>query len=153
MHGNVSVLSVACQVKTRQCLYMATPKLSRCPAPLETLPLCRCPQPHLFQAFLDNNIALLSFTVDPFGGISYFAHCFLYVTSSTLPHKPPESPPPTWRNTLSLPHMIALYDQLHSLPTGLLPKATKAYTPPPTTLTMTPLSPLSWAHQFIALNA
>jgi hypothetical protein len=109
--------------------------------------------PTYFQAFLDNNIALLPFTVDPFGGIGYFAHRFLYGTSSTLPHKPPEPPPPNWRSTLSLPHMIALlYDQLPSLPTGLLPKATKAYTPPPTALTTTPLSPLSWAHQCMALN-
>jgi hypothetical protein len=105
-----------------------------------------------FQALLDNNIALMPFTVDPFGGIGYFAHRFLYGTSTTLPHKPPEPPPPNWRSTLSLPHMIALYDQLPSLPTGLLPKATKAYTPPPTALNTTPISPLSWAHQCMALN-
>jgi hypothetical protein len=48
--------------------------------------------------------------------------------------------------------MIVHYDQLQSLPTGLLPKASKAYTPPPNTTNTTPLSPLSWTHQCMALN-
>jgi hypothetical protein len=84
-------------------------------AHLVSLPrkLCHSAEVHnptYFQALIDNSIALLPFTVNPFGGIGYFAHRFLYGTSSTLPHKPPEPPPPNWRSTISLPHMKALYD-------------------------------------------
>jgi hypothetical protein len=99
--------------------------------------------PTYFQAFLDNNIALLPFTVDPFGGFGYHTHRFLYGTTNSNPtHVPPQPPPATWPDKLSH-HTVALYNQLQSLPTGLLPKATKLYTPPPNSTSTTPLSPHS----------
>jgi hypothetical protein len=103
--------------------------------------------PLYFQAFLDNIIALLPFTVDPFGGLGYHAHRFLYGTTTSNPTHVPPQPPPALSH-----HAAALYNQLQSLPLGLLPKTTKLYTPPPNTTSSNPLSPHSWAHHCMALN-
>jgi hypothetical protein len=105
-----------------------------------------------FTALLDNKILLLPFTVDPFGGLRYYAHTFLYGAEDTKTTPPPAPPPPEWRSTLRLPHAITHYDQLQHIPTGLLPTANKQYKPPPSTSTATPLSPHRWAHQCLALN-
>jgi hypothetical protein len=108
--------------------------------------------PTYFQAMLANNIMLLPFTVDPFGGIGPQAHLFLYGKTTNEPTKPPDPPPTNWRNTLQ-PHAAAIYDQLQSAPQGLFPTATKHYKPPPAPNTATPaISPHRWAHQCLALN-
>jgi hypothetical protein len=108
--------------------------------------------PTYYGAMLANNIMLLPFTVDPFGGIGHQAHLFLYGTTTKEPTTPPDPPPPTWRNTL-MPHAAAIYDQLQAAPQGLFPTATKHYKPPPTPNTATPpLSPHRWGHHCLALN-
>jgi hypothetical protein len=108
--------------------------------------------PTYYSAMLSNNIMLLPFTVDPFGGIGHQAHLFLYGTTTTEPAIPPDPPPPTWRTTL-MPHAAAIYDQLQAAPQGLFPTATKHYKPPPTPNTATPpISPERWGNHCLALN-
>jgi hypothetical protein len=72
-------------------------------------------------------------------------------TTSNPTHIPLQPPPATWPDMLSH-HAAALYNQLQSLPTGLLPKATKLYTLPPNTTSTAPVSPHSWVHHCMALN-
>jgi len=108
------------------------------------------PSTDYFEAILNNRIMLLPFTIDPFGGLGYHAHLFLYGTEPTKTIKPPDPPP--LNSGPTTPHGKIHYDQLQAAPTGLLPKATKAYTPPPTNTTNPPFTPSRWAHQLLALN-
>lgn len=108
--------------------------------------------PTYFQAMLANNIMLLPFTVDPFGGLGHQAQLFLYGATTKTPCQPPEPPPQHWHTTLQ-PHAAEMHNQLKSAPQGLFHKATKRYTPPPVSPTTTkPLQPHRWAHQCLALN-
>jgi hypothetical protein len=109
--------------------------------------------PEYFQALLDNKILLLPFTVDPFGGLGSYAHTFLYGSTPNKYSPPPAPPPPNWRSSLHLPHATTHFDQLQHIPTGLFPKATANYKPPPDTSPLAnPLSPHRWAHHCLALN-
>ena len=95
------------------------------------------------QALLAEEILLLPFTIDPFGGLGPSAHNFLFGTH----------PKPQYTLTLAgrrpAPHTHLLYTQLQSAPTALLPKATKAAHLPPDPTSYTPAK---WAHQALGLN-
>ena len=106
--------------------------------------------PAYFRALHQQGIILLPFTVDPFGGLGYFASRFLYGPTTTHESPDPEPPPQSFKPpTHSQDNYQLLLDHLHSL----LPKATKHYNPPThTSHTAQPLSPLRWAHHCLALN-
>lgn len=108
------------------------------------------PNPEYFEALRTNHIMLLPFTVDPLGGLGYHAHLFLYGSQPTKTVKPPDPPPPN--SGPRSDHGTLHYNQLQAAPTGLLPKATKAFIPPPATSSSPPLSPYRWAHHLLALN-
>jgi hypothetical protein len=101
----------------------------------------------LVQLFLDQNIARLPFSIDPFLGLGPFAHHFLFDHNNKAPTK-------LTSTYLPRPHSAAKQgiELALSIPTNILGKAKKNIK----TLAphqQLPLSPTSWATHTLALTA
>ena len=101
------------------------------------------PSSRWVQWFLDEQIARIPFSIDPFLGLGTFAQWFLYNRQ--------QPPAPSSHSILPRPHAAAktAYSLALSSPRGLLPKADLALHPHSTT---TYLKPSTWARRMLGLN-
>ena len=97
-----------------------------------------------------SGVAILPFTVDPFGGLGELAHSFLFGKHIRTMDPPPPLPPLHLKE-----HAQQAYTQYTALPTGLVTTASyhwKTARQPSTDPASCPFTPLSWTRHCLALN-